>query len=255
MGDMKTEATKGTEDAMNETDLSVQSPERLRDTGRRAAYDQEARAFGGHWFKSSCTSPKLSDADLREMFDMAIEWGIENLLSPQYRMRARIVRPKLIRSQRRHDYCKGSFMRPQSVISMTANHVHAGRLNCLLHEVAHWFIHGGTPHGKGWKRCYVELVREFMGERDATRLAGEFGLLPRSHPQARTVDPERSRRAKARKTYLWEWSADGAVWHVCKRKDVGFEYSHDELWAKSTGRPVEAWVDGRRWAKVRATRR
>lgn len=223
---------------------------RENDRGRRSAYDAEGRAFGGFWYEDSCTSPKLGHADLREMFEMVVDWAIENLIPEGLQGRAQRNRPKLEENNRRYDFCRGSFKSPGGIISMNVRERNAGRLSCLLHEVAHWCIFGGKPHGRGWQRCFVELVREFMGKDDGYRLAREFGHLP--------MDPPVGRPMRApRRSFLWSYSDnDGLTWHACKRKDLKFHDGFDEEWAKS-GNVCQGWLVGPFWKEIqiRADRR
>lgn len=203
---------------------------RLADHGRAAAYDAEARAWGGSWYEDAHTSPTLAWEDFKEIYGLAVDWAIDNLLPEQYRRAARRNRPTLRQNTRRHDFAVGSFMRGGSYISVAVKARNGLRLSSLLHEVAHWCVEGGKPHGAAWKSAYVSLVREFCGDADADRLEAEFFEKPA---------PKRKRRP--RRTYSWAYKTEDGVWMRCKRKDIEFDDTWSETYAKA-GYVAEGWL-------------
>lgn len=203
---------------------------RMNDHGRRAAYDAEGRAFGGFWYEDSCTAPKLTRSDLEEMFDLVVDWCMDNLLS---HLPGRKRRPVLVWTKRSNDVCWGDFRSANPRIGMTSVQRNGMRISCLLHEIAHWCVVGGKPHGKVWQAVFVTLVREFMGDHDADRLAAEFSATP-------------VKKRRKRKTFQWSYRAEDGVWMRCKRKDIVFDDTWSETYAKA-GHTAEAWLakDGR----------
>lgn len=227
---------------------------RLPDRGRSRSYDAEARAFGGFWYEDSCIGPKFSSwSELEEMFEMAVDWASENILPTMGRLP---VRPTLHRTGKNHDYCSGDFRSGAPRISMSWTQKHSMRVHCLLHEVAHWCVVGGVPHGDAWKRAYVALVYEFMGTEYGNRLSTAFGFSDISN-----VVPTEKRRTRA--TYIWEVLSvsDGVeTWTPVKRKDLDMTHN-DDLRAKH-GYQVLAYLktpngSGHAWKSktVRATKR
>lgn len=178
-------------------DASIKMP-RHADYGRRAAYDAERRAWGGHWYEQSHTAPCLSRALTEDLFDRAVEWSINNLLPLHWRKRAK--RPTLVFTRRSHAYCRGDFSRGEPVVAMSGTAKNGLRISSLLHEIAHWCVVGGKPHGQTWQRVYVALVRQFMTNHDADRLEQEF------RANACGTAPKKPRRK--RRTFAWAYRLD-----------------------------------------------
>ena len=199
---------------------------RKRDNGRSLAYRAEDSAFGGPWHTNQCTAPVLNWRDAQDLIEMALDWAVENLLPDSWKARA--VRPQVRRSNAGNAYCRGDFrgFGWETALVFGRNPLIL-RASVILHEVAHWCVAGGAPHGDAWQQTYVSLVREFMGDAYADPLAESFNNKP--------VTVRRQRR-----TYTWEIEI-GPSWEKVKASNIEFDDSsaREDI---VDGYPRKCWV-------------